>query len=80
MWVLRVVYIVKLWVEASILVSNDQLVFTHVACQVIESFAEVAYLIRFIVRIVDKSNLEFFERGRFKFDGKAFGGYSFVFD
>ena len=46
----------------------------------IESFAEVAYLFGFIFRVVDKSNLEFLVGGRLKLDGKAVGGYSFVFN
>ena len=44
-------------VETGIAVFNDPLVFTLVACQMIKSFAEVAYLVGFLVRIVHKSNL-----------------------
>ena len=80
MWVLRVIYIVELWVEIGIVFSDDQMVFTPIVSQVIERFAEVAYLVGFIVRFVDKSNTEVLVRGRFKLDGKAVGGYSFVFD
>ena len=44
----------------------------------IESFAEVAYFVSFIVRVVYKSNLAFLVGGRFKLKGKAVGVYSFV--
>ena len=43
MWVLSVAYIIKVRVEASIVVSNDKLVLTPVSGQLIKSFAEVAY-------------------------------------
>ena len=45
MWVLNVVYVVKLRVETSIIVSDDQLVFTPIAGQMIKSIAEVDYLV-----------------------------------
>ena len=40
MWVLRVVYIVKLSVETSVVVSDDHLVFTPILHHMIESFAD----------------------------------------
>ena len=70
----------QLSVETGVVVSYDQLVFTPILSQVIESFAEVVYLVDFIVWVVDKSNLEFLFGGRFKLARKAVGGYSFVFD
>ena len=38
------------------------------------------YLVGIVVRVVDESNLKFLVGGRFMLDGKAVGGYSFVFD
>ena len=40
--------------------------------------AEVAYLVSFIVRVLDKSNLEFMVGGRFKLNRKAVGGYRYL--
>ena len=55
------------------------LIFTPVVSQVIESFVKVAYLVSFIIRVVDKSNLNFLVEGRFKLDGKALADDSFFF-
>jgi len=79
-WVLSAVYIIKLRVEASIIVSNDQLVLAPVARQLIKSFAEVAYLVGFIIGIVHESNIKFLVAGRLQYDRKAIGGYIFEFD
>jgi len=46
----------------------------------IKSFDEVAYLAGLIIEFVHKSNLEFLVGGRFKLNGKAVGGYIFVFN
>ena len=78
--VLGIVYIVKFSVEAGIIISYDHLVFTPILSQMIESFTEVAYLVSFIIRVLDKSNLKFLVGGRFKLDGKAVGGNSFMTD
>ena len=55
-WVLGVVYIVKFSVEAGIIICYDHMVFTPILSQMIESFAEVAYLVGFIIGVVDKGN------------------------
>ena len=59
MQVLEVVCIVKLSVEASIIVSNNHLAITSILSQMIESFAEVAHLVAFIIMVADKGNLLF---------------------
>ena len=66
MWVLSVVYVVKLRVETGIIDSDDQLVFTPIAGQVIKSFAEVAYLVGFIIWVVYERHLMFLFGGRFQ--------------
>ena len=58
---MRVVYIVELSVETDLVVSEDQLGFTPILSQGIERSTEVTYLVGFIVRVVNKSNLEFRE-------------------
>ena len=52
------VYVIKLRVESDIIVSD--------ASQLIKSFAEVAYLVSFIVGVVHKGNLKFLVGGRFQ--------------
>ena len=54
MWILRVVYIVELSIKTSVVVSYDHLVFTPIFSQMIKSFADVAYLVAFIVWVVEK--------------------------
>ena len=66
--------------ENYIIVSYDQLVLAPILSQMIESFAEIADLVSFVVLVVHKCNLKFLVGGRFKLDGKAVGSYSFVFD
>ena len=66
MWVLSVVYVVKLRVETGIIVSDDKLVFTPVTSQLIKSFAEVAYLVGFIVGVVHENNVKCLVLGRFQ--------------
>ena len=64
MWVLSVGYIIKFRVQASIIVSKDQLVLTSIVRLLIKSFTEVAYLV--IVRVVHESNHKFSFGGRFQ--------------
>ena len=52
-----IVYIVKFKVDPGVIITNDHLVLDTIVSQVIESFPEVADLVRLIVGVVHKSNL-----------------------
>ena len=59
-------------------ISYDQLVLAPILSQMIESFAEIADLVGFIVWVVHKCNFKLLVGARFKLDDKAVGSNMLV--